>query len=84
MLSHSIPPHPTRSYPPPPHTPPPSSPPFQHQEVDLGTMGFRQQLETIRRTNIYVGAHGAGLMHVMFLAEVRYHTYIRCLRIRPS
>ena len=49
--------------------------------VDLATMSFRQQLETMRRSNIYVGAHGAGLMHVMFLAEeavlVEIHPHYR-------
>mmetsp|Transcript_9904 Transcript_9904/g.34887 ORF Transcript_9904/g.34887 Transcript_9904/m.34887 type:complete len:215 (+) Transcript_9904:267-911(+) len=40
-----------------------------HQVVDLGTLDFGSQLELLRRTNVLVGAHGAGLMHVMFLAE---------------
>eukprot|EP00615_Pteridomonas_danica_P000535 CAMPEP_0114336026 /NCGR_PEP_ID=MMETSP0101-20121206/5439_1 /TAXON_ID=38822 ORGANISM="Pteridomonas danica, Strain PT" /NCGR_SAMPLE_ID=MMETSP0101 /ASSEMBLY_ACC=CAM_ASM_000211 /LENGTH=554 /DNA_ID=CAMNT_0001467825 /DNA_START=184 /DNA_END=1848 /DNA_ORIENTATION=- len=37
--------------------------------IDLGTLPFRKQLELVRSCNIMVGAHGAGLMHVLFMAE---------------
>ena len=37
--------------------------------IDLGTIPFRQQLALVRSANVMVGAHGAGLMHVMFMAE---------------
>ena len=37
--------------------------------VDFSQMSFADQLKLIRRTNIMVGVHGAGLMHIMFAAE---------------
>ena len=37
--------------------------------VDLGSLPFDRQIALMRRTNILIGAHGAGLMHVLFLAE---------------
>ena len=41
-----------------------------HFEVlDLATLSFRDQLEKLRSTNVLIGAHGAGLMHVIFLAD---------------
>lgn len=32
-------------------------------------MSFEEQLKLLRRTNILVGIHGAGLMYIMFAAE---------------
>ena len=37
--------------------------------VDTGDMPFGEQLELIRRTNILVGVHGAGLMLILFAAN---------------
>ena len=37
--------------------------------VDLGTLSFGEQLKLLRSTNVLVGAHGAALMHVIFLAD---------------
>mmetsp|Transcript_25783 Transcript_25783/g.57802 ORF Transcript_25783/g.57802 Transcript_25783/m.57802 type:complete len:219 (-) Transcript_25783:216-872(-) len=39
------------------------------EAADLGGLPFRKQLELVRRSNILVGAHGAGLMHVLFMSE---------------
>lgn len=30
---------------------------------------FSEQLSSIRRTNVLIGAHGAGLMHVIFMHD---------------
>ena len=37
--------------------------------VDLGSLSFEDQIRKMRSTNVLVGAHGAGLMHVLFLAD---------------
>ena len=37
--------------------------------VDTATLPFSKQLELIRRTNILVGIHGAGLMLILFAAK---------------
>jgi len=37
--------------------------------VDTSTMPYGQQLALIRRTNVLVGVHGAGLMLIMFAAN---------------
>ncbi len=37
--------------------------------VDFSSMPLREQIEAARRSNLYLGAHGAGLIHVMFLAD---------------
>ena len=37
--------------------------------VDFSHMDFKDQLRLIRNTNVMVGVHGAGLMHIMFAAE---------------
>lgn len=42
---------------------------MRYEVVDLGTLSWRDQLAKIRRTNVLIGAHGAGLMHVIFLAD---------------
>uniref|UniRef100_A0A7S3JQK9 EGF domain-specific O-linked N-acetylglucosamine transferase n=1 Tax=Aureoumbra lagunensis TaxID=44058 RepID=A0A7S3JQK9_9STRA len=42
---------------------------MQFEVIDFGSISFAQQLEKVRRTNILIGAHGAGLMHTIFLAE---------------
>jgi len=39
------------------------------QTVNLADMTFAQQLAVMRRTNVYIGVHGAGLMLTMFTAE---------------
>ena len=45
-------------------------------------MSFSDQLALIRRTNILVGVHGAGLMFIMFAAEeVRTYMHV-CGRVR--
>ena len=37
--------------------------------VDLGGMTLRDQIKTIRSSNVIVGVHGAGLMNIIFAAE---------------
>ena len=37
--------------------------------VDLSTLSFVDQLKLVRSSNILIGVHGAGLMHIMFAAE---------------
>lgn len=37
--------------------------------ADLGSMTFREQLKTIRGSNVIVGVHGAGLMNILFAPE---------------
>jgi hypothetical protein len=37
--------------------------------VDLADMSFAEQLHAMRKTNVLVGVHGAGLMLVVFTAE---------------
>ena len=39
------------------------------QTVNLAEMPFEEQLAVMRRTNVYVGVHGAGLMLIMFTAD---------------
>ncbi|OBS22464.1 hypothetical protein FPOA_08801 [Fusarium poae] len=36
-------------------------------EVDFATMPFKDQLETVQKTDLLAGVHGAGLTHAMFL-----------------
>jgi protein O-GlcNAc transferase len=36
-------------------------------EVDFATMSFKDQLETVQKTDLLAGVHGAGLTHTMFL-----------------
>ena len=36
---------------------------------DMSRLPFKDQVELARRSNILVGAHGAGLMHALFLAD---------------
>jgi len=35
--------------------------------VDFATLSFHKQLEVVRKTDVLVGMHGAGLTHVLFL-----------------
>lgn len=42
---------------------------MRFEVVDLGALSFDEQLRKIRASNVLVGAHGAGLMHVLFLAD---------------
>lgn len=42
---------------------------MRYEVVDLATLTFAEQLAKVRRANVLVGAHGAGLMHVLFLAD---------------
>ena len=37
--------------------------------VALASLRFEDQIRKMRSTNVLVGAHGAGLMHVLFLAD---------------
>jgi len=37
--------------------------------VDLGSLTFEAQIAKMRGTSVLVGAHGAGLMHALFLAD---------------
>lgn len=37
------------------------------QLIDFATISFREKIETIRSTDVLVGAHGAGLAHGMWL-----------------
>ncbi|KAL7576234.1 hypothetical protein ACA910_013714 [Epithemia clementina (nom. ined.)] len=39
------------------------------QVAALETMSFREQLQTIRETNVLIGNHGAGLTHLLFLHD---------------
>jgi len=39
------------------------------QTVDLADMSFKEQINVMRKTNVYVGIHGAGLILIMFTAE---------------
>eukprot|EP00698_Gefionella_okellyi_P018547 TRINITY_DN5569_c0_g1_i1.p1 TRINITY_DN5569_c0_g1~~TRINITY_DN5569_c0_g1_i1.p1 ORF type:complete len:536 (-),score=115.97 TRINITY_DN5569_c0_g1_i1:33-1640(-) len=38
-------------------------------QVDFARISFREQLEVIRKTNILIGMHGAGLSHLLFLPK---------------
>ena len=40
-----------------------------HSVVDTAKLPFSSQLELIRRTNILIGVHGAGLMLILFAAD---------------
>lgn len=63
-------------------------PHFEVQVVsyDFGEMSFREQLRVTRNTDIFIGMHGAGLAHFMFLPDwaVAFELYncgdIRCYR----
>jgi protein O-GlcNAc transferase len=46
-----------------------SIPHVKVQAIDFTSMTFKEQLEIIRKTDILVGVHGAGLTHGMFLRE---------------
>jgi capsular polysaccharide biosynthesis protein len=37
--------------------------------VDLATLSYREQIKTIRESNVIIGVHGAGLMNIIFAAE---------------
>lgn len=37
--------------------------------VDLAKMPFAEQISLVRKSNVLVGIHGAGLMHILFAAE---------------
>jgi hypothetical protein len=37
--------------------------------VDLAEMSFLEQIKLMRRTNVLVGVHGAGLTHIMYTAD---------------
>jgi len=39
------------------------------EAADFGKLAFREQLKLVRGASVLVGAHGAGLMHVVFMAE---------------
>jgi hypothetical protein len=39
------------------------------QAVDLAKLPIIEQIALVRHTNVLVGVHGAGLMHIMFAAE---------------
>ena len=60
---------------------------IESRVVDLGTLSFGEQLKLLRSTNVLVGAHGAGLMHVIFLADeavlLEIHPSYRLDRHRP-
>lgn len=40
---------------------------IQARAVDFVDLSFREQLALVRRTDVLVGAHGAGLTHALFL-----------------
>jgi len=40
-----------------------------YEAADFGKLSFREQLKLVRGANVLVGAHGAGLMHALFMAE---------------
>ena len=37
--------------------------------VDLGKLPIKEQIATIRKTNVIIGVHGAGLMNILFAAD---------------
>lgn len=44
-------------------------PRLQVTRVDLGTIPFIKQIELVRNTDIYIGMHGAGMTHSLWLPE---------------
>ncbi|KAJ8604087.1 hypothetical protein CTAYLR_001728 [Chrysophaeum taylorii] len=42
---------------------------MRFEVLDLATLSFGDQIRKLRGANVLVGAHGAGLMHVIFLAD---------------
>lgn len=42
---------------------------IRFEVIDLAATPFADQLAKVRRSNVLVGAHGAGLMHALFLAD---------------
>jgi hypothetical protein len=42
---------------------------FKFSVMDSAVLSFEQQLRAVRHSNILIGVHGAGLMHIMFGAE---------------
>ena len=53
------------------------------QTVNLAEMSFEQQLTAMRRTNVYIGVHGAGLMLIMFTADESVLLGTRPVRSHP-
>lgn len=37
--------------------------------IDLGTIAFEKQIELMRNTDIYIGMHGAGMTHLIYLPD---------------
>lgn len=37
------------------------------QAVDFASLSFKQQLEVVQDTDVLVGVHGAGMVHIMFM-----------------
>jgi protein O-GlcNAc transferase len=37
--------------------------------IDFGTIPFEEQLQLIQQTDIFIGMHGAGMTHTMFLPD---------------
>ncbi|KAL0478703.1 hypothetical protein AKO1_008312 [Acrasis kona] len=43
--------------------------PVQVTAIDLGTIGFKEQIEKVRQADIFVGMHGAGMTHVLWMHD---------------
>jgi hypothetical protein len=41
----------------------------QIKSIDFATISFREQLQTIANTDLFIGVHGAGLTHLFFLPD---------------
>lgn len=41
----------------------------QLKNIDFATIPFREQLQTIANTDLFIGVHGAGLTHLLFLPD---------------